>query len=75
MSPEIARLLAEATWQTLYMVTVAGLAGTLFGLPLGVFLATSGKGELFQAVAVNRVLVHCPQQFDGLRFQAWFTRI
>lgn len=56
MSPEIARLLAEATWQTLYMVTVAGLAGTLFGLPLGVFLATSGKGELFQAVAVNRVL-------------------
>jgi len=56
MSPEIARLLAEATWQTLYMVTVAGLAGTLLGLPLGVFLATSGKGELFQAVAVNRVL-------------------
>ena len=56
MSPEIARLLADATWQTLYMVTVAGLAGTLLGLPLGVFLATSGKGELFQAVAVNRVL-------------------
>ncbi|MBL8569816.1 MAG: ABC transporter permease [Phreatobacter sp.] len=56
MSPEIARLLAEATWQTLYMVTAAGLIGTLFGLPLGVFLATSGKGELFQAVAVNRAL-------------------
>jgi D-methionine transport system permease protein len=56
MSPEIARLLAEATWQTLYMVSVAGLAGTLLGLPLGVFLATSGKGELFQAVTVNRVL-------------------
>ncbi len=28
----------------------------MFGLPLGVFLATSGKGELFAAPWVNRVL-------------------
>ncbi|MBY0363789.1 MAG: ABC transporter permease [Phreatobacter sp.] len=56
MSPEIARLLVEALGQTLYMVASAGLIGTALGLPLGVFLATSGRGELFEAVALNRVL-------------------
>jgi len=35
---------------------VSALLGTLLGLPRGVFLATSGHGELFEAVAVNRVL-------------------
>ncbi|MBX9991408.1 methionine ABC transporter permease [Phreatobacter oligotrophus] len=56
MSPEIARLLVEALGQTLYMVAAAGLIGTALGLPLGVFLATSGRGELFEAVTLNRVL-------------------
>lgn len=56
MSPEILRLLVEALGQTLYMVAAAGLIGTALGLPLGVFLATSGRGELFEAVALNRVL-------------------
>lgn len=56
MSPELVRLLVEAAGQTLYMVAAAGLIGTALGLPLGVFLATSGRGELFEAPAVNRVL-------------------
>jgi D-methionine transport system permease protein len=49
MSPEIVRLIVEATGDTLRMVAVATLLGTLLGLPLGVFLATSGRGELFAA--------------------------
>ncbi|WP_454684170.1 methionine ABC transporter permease [Ancylobacter moscoviensis] len=56
MSPELANLILASTLDTLYMVAVATLIGTLVGLPLGIFLATSGKGELFEAVAVNRVL-------------------
>jgi D-methionine transport system permease protein len=56
MSPEIIRLIANSTGETLYMVAVAALIATAFGLPLGVFLATSGKGELFAAPWVNRVL-------------------
>jgi D-methionine transport system permease protein len=56
MSPDLIGLLANSTGQTLYMVAVSALLGTLLGLPLGVFLATSGHGELFEAVAVNRVL-------------------
>jgi D-methionine transport system permease protein len=56
MSPELIGLLLDSFGQTLYMVAISGALGTLLGLPLGVFLATSGRGELFEAVAVNRVL-------------------
>ncbi|MDM7255370.1 MAG: methionine ABC transporter permease [Paracoccus sp. (in: a-proteobacteria)] len=56
MSPELIRLLAEATGQTLYMVAVSALLGTLIGGPLGIFLATSKRGEMFSAPAVNAAL-------------------
>ncbi|MCG7392226.1 ABC transporter permease [Microvirga sp. ACRRW] len=56
MSPEMIRLIANSTGETLYMVAVSALIATLFGLPLGVFLATSAKGELFAAPWVNRIL-------------------
>lgn len=56
MSPELIRLIVDATLDTLYMVGVAGSLGVLFGLPLGVFLATSKKGELFAAPLVNTTL-------------------
>ncbi|ACL60007.1 methionine ABC transporter permease [Methylobacterium nodulans] len=56
MSPELLRLLVVATGDTLRMVAIAAGLGTLFGLPLGVFLATSGRGELFAAPWANRVL-------------------
>jgi D-methionine transport system permease protein len=49
-------LLGKALWQTVHMVVVAGLVGSLIGLPIGVFLATSGKGELFPAPVVNRIV-------------------
>jgi D-methionine transport system permease protein len=56
MSPELINLIVQATGESLYMVGLAALIGTVFGLPLGVFLATSRKGELFAAPVVNRVL-------------------
>lgn len=56
MSPELIRLIVEATLDTLTMVGVAGSLGALFGIPLGIFLATSRKGELFAAPALNAVL-------------------
>lgn len=56
MSSDLIGLLANSAGETLYMVAVSASLGTLLGLPLGVFLATSGGGELFEAVAVNRVL-------------------
>jgi D-methionine transport system permease protein len=56
MSPEIAWLIVRATGQTLHMVAVAAIIGSVLGIPLGVFLATSGRGELFAAPFANRIL-------------------
>lgn len=56
MSPEMIRLILSALSETLVMVTVSAFIGTGFGLPLGVFLAISGKGELYAAPWANRVL-------------------
>ncbi|CCF20533.1 D-and L-methionine ABC transporter, permease protein [Pseudorhizobium banfieldiae] len=48
-------LLWKALLQTMYMVAVAGFIGSLIGMPIGIFLATSGKGELFPAPTVNKI--------------------
>ncbi|TCS03147.1 methionine ABC transporter permease [Rhizobium sp. BK418] len=57
MSPDMLfNLLSKALMQTLQMVFVAGIVGSIIGLPIGVFLATSGRGELFPAPTTNRIL-------------------
>ncbi|MFC7396311.1 methionine ABC transporter permease [Chelatococcus sp. GCM10030263] len=56
MSPEIIRLIVASTFDTLYMVAVSAAVGTLIGLPLGVFLATSRRGELLAAPLANAVV-------------------
>jgi len=56
MSPELIRIIIDATLDTLTMVALAGGLGILFGLPLGVFLATSKKGELFASPTLNAAL-------------------
>jgi D-methionine transport system permease protein len=56
MSPELLKLIAWSTVDTLEMVGLSVLFGTLFGLPLGIFLATSRSNELFPAPVANRIL-------------------
>lgn len=56
MSPDLFLLIGKAMLDTLRMVAIAGLIGALIGLPIGVFLATSGRGELFPAPNVNRAV-------------------
>lgn len=56
MSPDFLLLIGKSTLDTLRMVAIAGLIGSLIGLPIGIFLATSGKGELFPAPTINRVV-------------------
>ncbi|HYD70808.1 methionine ABC transporter permease [Azospirillum sp.] len=55
LSPEIIALLFKATLDTLHMVAVSGVLGTLIGLPLGVLLAVTGRGELLQSLTFNRI--------------------
>ena len=56
MSPELLQLIFWSTLDTLTMVALAGAFGTLAGLPLGIFLATSRANELFPAPNVNRIV-------------------
>lgn len=56
MSPELLRMIWSSLLDTLAMVGLSGLFGTLIGLPLGIFLATSRAGELFPAPAANRIV-------------------
>lgn len=55
MSEQLLLLLAEAGWQTVYMVVASGVIGTALGLPLGVLLATTGRGEILQSLSFNRI--------------------
>lgn len=48
-------LLLMATWQTLYMVAVAGIVGFVVGIPLGVILHTTKKGGLLENTQLNRI--------------------
>lgn len=45
MSANLIPILWDATLQTLYMVAISAILGTLGGLPLGVFLACSQRGN------------------------------
>ena len=56
MSSNLIALLYDATLQTIYMVAVSTVLGTIFGLPLGVYLATSQRGELLSSPITNKVL-------------------
>ncbi len=49
-------LLLTATWQTLYMVTIAGAVGFALGIPLGVILHTTKKEGLLENLPLNRAL-------------------
>lgn len=56
MSPDLTWLIIKATGQTLQMVLIATIIGSIIGIPLGIFLATSGRGELFSAPVLNKLL-------------------
>lgn len=56
MSPELVQMILWSTVDTLMMVALSGLFGTLIGLPLGIFLATSRANELFPVPTANRIV-------------------
>ena len=56
LSPQIIDLLIKSLIDTLHMVAVSGAIGTLIGLPVGVLLAVTGRGELLQSLIFNRAM-------------------
>ena len=56
MSTEILPLLSKALGETIYMVLVSMAISTAIGVPLGVLLHVTGKGEILDAPMVNRMV-------------------
>ena len=48
MSRDLINLIIEATGESLFMVSIAAGLATLFGLPVGIFLATTARPSCSQ---------------------------
>ena len=56
MSAEMMPLLSKALGETIYMVIVSMAISTAIGIPLGVLLHVTSKGEILDAPMVNRTV-------------------
>ncbi|WP_312602039.1 MULTISPECIES: methionine ABC transporter permease [Pseudomonas] len=65
-------LLIDRLWQglldTLLMVGVSSLIALIAGIPLAVFLVTSGKGGMFEAVRLNKLIGSVVNLFRSIPF-------
>ncbi|WP_313551669.1 methionine ABC transporter permease [Pseudomonas sp.] len=65
-------LLIDRLWQglldTLLMVGVSSLIALIAGIPLAVFLVTSGKGGMFEAVRLNTLIGSVVNLFRSIPF-------
>ena len=56
MSADMIPLLSKALGETVYMVVVSMIVATIIGVPRGVLLHTTSKGQILESPAVNRVV-------------------
>lgn len=56
MSADMIPLLSKALGETVYMVVVSMIVATIVGVPLGVLLHTTSKGQILESPTVNRVV-------------------
>jgi len=56
MLSEIMPLLTKALGETVYMVAVSMFIASLFGVPLGVLLYTTNKGQILENMTLNRII-------------------
>ena len=56
MSADMIPLLSKALGETVYMVVVSMIIATVIGVPLGVLLHTTSKGQILESPAINRTV-------------------
>lgn len=56
MSPVIANLLTKGLAETLYMLAVSAILAAAIGIPLGIFLVTTEKGNILSCPLLNKPL-------------------
>jgi D-methionine transport system permease protein len=62
-SADVAILLANSTLETIYMVAVSVLLATVLGIPLGILLMVTDKGQILQNDIINSILGTAPKHF------------
>ncbi|UCA61322.1 methionine ABC transporter permease MetI [Chryseobacterium rhizoplanae] len=81
LSDAVLALLAKGTWETVYMTFVSGFFGFVLGLPVGIFLFLTRKGQLLENAGYHRALSIIVNIFRAIPFIiliVWmipFTRI
>lgn len=55
-SAELLELFVSSLWETIVMVGISGLLGSLIGIPLGVYLRLTDRGGVLDNSKVNRLL-------------------
>ena len=68
MSETIINLLLKGTWETIIMTFLAGFFGFVIGLPLGVILFLTRKGQFLENTTVNRILSFLINIFRSIPF-------
>ena len=68
MSPEIFSLLFESLGETLYMVAVSMICASILGIPLGILLVVTEKGEMLACPAINKPLAFIINMIRSIPF-------
>ncbi len=68
MSEAMIDLLIKGTWETIIMTFLSGFFGFLLGLPTGVLLFLTRKGQLMENLWMNRVLSVVVNIFRAIPF-------
>lgn len=68
MSLEIFSLLFESLGETLYMVAVSMICASILGIPLGILLVVTEKGEILACPAINKPLAFIINMIRSIPF-------
>lgn len=68
MSESIIALLLKGTWETIVMTFVSGFFGFALGLPTGILLFLTRKGQILQHPTFNRILSIIVNIFRSIPF-------
>ncbi|MCX8713229.1 DL-methionine transporter permease subunit [Gilliamella sp. wkB292] len=60
--------MAQATDETLYMVILSGFWGTVIGLPIGILLYTTRKGQILDCYLANNAISFITNVFRSIPF-------
>lgn len=68
LSDTVIALLAKGTWETIYMTFLSGFFGFVLGLPVGIMLFLTRKGQLLENAVYHRILSIVVNIFRAIPF-------